>query len=550
MADEIDFPYGLPIGYGPDGAPISANLDFWDNLIRLLNRTGGSGANFIADALAAAASAEATADGKITSVWQDAPPTVGDYSEGDLWFDTNDGNKCYQLRSGAWVNAQDSAIGTAISAAAGAQTTANSRITTFYQTSAPTALAVGDLWHDTDDSQRRTYRWNGGTWQNIADQTPFNTAAAITGQGALATLSLLVAQYLAAGVGMNRVKDPLFRRGGSFWSYTFGSGPAYTDSQLETTAGLRRFKRAANSTPTAGQFQYWGNGAHTNGMAIGGGERIEVQTLVGGVGIGDVGLYVQWFKADGTQPATTESLAQYVGSNAVEANGSGEGALSTFYTMRGFVTAPSDARFALILVLVYWDGAATPYFNVARPYIGIATAGQTEFTPYHEGFDGQPGADITASNIAASVTGQGPGATVAIPTYAGNAAALTGGLLPGATFIDSSDSNKLKSVQPASGGLSVTLSRYSQSKTRSGAGTTSSDSYAATVTGGSGTYEYDWERYSGDGTIDAPTSSSTSFSQTVGTGESKVGKFRLTVRDTSTGASAIVVASYRLTETS
>lgn len=49
-----------------------------------------------------------------------------------------------------------------------AQTTAEGKITTFYETSAPTAEGDGDLWVDTDDNNK-LYRWNGSIWQSVRD---------------------------------------------------------------------------------------------------------------------------------------------------------------------------------------------------------------------------------------------------------------------------------------------------------------------------------------------------------------------------------------------
>jgi hypothetical protein len=105
-----------------------------------------------ANALTIAAGAQATADGKVTTFYQnDAPVADG---VGDLWIDTNDGNKLYRWSGSAWNVVQDAAIGTAITAASTAQATADGKIITFYQPSAPTAAAVGDLWIDTDDNNR------------------------------------------------------------------------------------------------------------------------------------------------------------------------------------------------------------------------------------------------------------------------------------------------------------------------------------------------------------------------------------------------------------
>ncbi|MCA9340017.1 MAG: hypothetical protein KDA17_03855 [Candidatus Saccharibacteria bacterium] len=100
----------------------------------------------------------------IESYYQDAEPTGG--NEGDFWIDTDDGNKLYRHNGTAWVAAQDQLIAQAITNAAGAQATADGRVSTFVQASAPTANAAGDLWLDSDDNYN-TYRWNGTAWVDV-----------------------------------------------------------------------------------------------------------------------------------------------------------------------------------------------------------------------------------------------------------------------------------------------------------------------------------------------------------------------------------------------
>lgn len=130
-------------------------------------------------AISNAATAQAAADGKIDSFYQTSAP--GTASEGDLWFDTDDGNKIYTRRSGAWVATQDSAIGTAIAAASNAQSTADGKVASFYQTSAPTAEGVGDFWIDTDD-KNKLYRWSGSAWVAVQDERISENTAAITNE--------------------------------------------------------------------------------------------------------------------------------------------------------------------------------------------------------------------------------------------------------------------------------------------------------------------------------------------------------------------------------
>lgn len=119
----------------------------------------------IADVLAVAEAAQDTADGKIDSFFQNDPPTVA--SLGDLWFDTNDGNKIYRYNGTSWVVSQDVGIATAISNAAGAQATADSKVRTFYSSSTPTATGVGDLWYNT--ATKVVLRWDGAAWVKISE---------------------------------------------------------------------------------------------------------------------------------------------------------------------------------------------------------------------------------------------------------------------------------------------------------------------------------------------------------------------------------------------
>lgn len=121
-----------------------------------------------AQAISDAASAQGTADGKVTTYYQTSIPTSE--AEGDLWIDTDDGNKLYraasaganEITAGEWVEVQDDAIATAISNAATAQSTADSKIVTFFQDSVPTATDAGDLWVDTNDDNKLYRSTNAG----------------------------------------------------------------------------------------------------------------------------------------------------------------------------------------------------------------------------------------------------------------------------------------------------------------------------------------------------------------------------------------------------
>ena len=129
----------------------------------------------IGDAIADASNAQGTADNKVYIFAQDVAPVNGDHPEGllevgDLWIETDNDNQLYRWSGSVWTNYRDGGISTALSDASNAQATADGKITTFFQTSAPTAEGVGDLWVDTNDNDR-LYRWSGSSWVDIRDGT-------------------------------------------------------------------------------------------------------------------------------------------------------------------------------------------------------------------------------------------------------------------------------------------------------------------------------------------------------------------------------------------
>lgn len=111
--------------------------------------------------------ATAAADGKIVTFFQASAPTAE--GVGDIWFDTDDANKMYRWSGSAWELARDTGITSAISIASDAQATADGKVNTYFQTTSPTAEAVGDLWFDTDDNNK-LYRWSGSAWVLSTDQ--------------------------------------------------------------------------------------------------------------------------------------------------------------------------------------------------------------------------------------------------------------------------------------------------------------------------------------------------------------------------------------------
>ena len=138
----------------------------------------------------------ATAGAKNKTYRQASAPTSG-MTAGDIWFDSDDGNKAYRYNGTSWEPTDDTRIAAnaaaiqveataradADSALASQITTvaavANSKNKTYRQTTAPTSgMIAGDLWFDSDDNNK-AYRYNGTAWVPTDDTRIGQNAAAI-----------------------------------------------------------------------------------------------------------------------------------------------------------------------------------------------------------------------------------------------------------------------------------------------------------------------------------------------------------------------------------
>jgi hypothetical protein len=126
-------------------------------------------------------SIEASVNGKNHIYRQATAPdgSVFPLTEGDVWFDTDDGNKQYYWTGTAWVSVQDAGIAAAeagaaaataaaaaaAAAATAAQTTADGKNKIYRQGTTPTGtFTVGDLWFNTAEDNKPN-RWNGSAWE-------------------------------------------------------------------------------------------------------------------------------------------------------------------------------------------------------------------------------------------------------------------------------------------------------------------------------------------------------------------------------------------------
>jgi hypothetical protein len=121
------------------------------------------------DALDKADDALTTANGKNRIFYRTTqpPPDSIPFVNGDLWFDTDDGNKLYTYLNGSWVSARDSEIATALSTSSNALSVAGGKNKVFVQSFAPTATATGDNWIDTSTPAMVIKGWTGSAWVTL-----------------------------------------------------------------------------------------------------------------------------------------------------------------------------------------------------------------------------------------------------------------------------------------------------------------------------------------------------------------------------------------------
>ena len=262
-----------------------------------------------------------------------------------------------------------------------------------------------------------------------------------------------------------------------------------------------------------------------------------------------------------------------------------------------FATAPAGAAFANVFLISTNTNGGAGFLVLYEGQITAVTADATVHPAFTQGPFGDDGADITGSNTAAAIVGQGTGATASNltglnPTEGGKltgievgadvtagktAAAIAGqgsnatkntnaGLLsarPTGVDGDTYHATDTKEIYFKTGGswvkvadvantFSVSLS--TTNITATGTGTTlTTGNVTATPSGGSGSYGYAWAVITKDVQSLDPFMTSQSATSacrvTLGAGQAVEGTIQLTVTDLSTGAIQIKTLTYNITNT-
>jgi hypothetical protein len=272
--------------------------------------------------------------------------------------------------------------------------------------------------------------WSGvtgsGKPDDNADVTAANTAAAIAGQGALATLSAVAGANLAAGVGRNGLIDTEFRYTSSFWRAVAQSGSVGLAVNTSTN-GIRR-ATLTGAGVTVGHYLQLDTFLQINAFPVAAGQWAEGFAWVGGTNLSSVNVFIDFRDAAGANTGFSS-----IPSDTTPSAGSGE--MSTFEKIGVIAQAPANTVKAYLCVRGVASSSA-PVLQVTKAFLGRAQSGQTELSPWNPGFDGEAGANITESRTSAAITGQGAFATLsAINSALADANNLlrraTGGLFSG-----------------------------------------------------------------------------------------------------------------------
>ena len=213
------------------------------------------------NALTNAAKAQSTADGKITTFYQTSAPTTG-MSEGDIWFDTDDSNKIYTYQSGTWKLTRDSGIAQAINAASAAQTTANTGVSNAAtaQSTANNAAIAASTAQTTANKKVETYFSTTEPTTTTVGDLWYNTSTSLLKRWDGSSWAIVSNSY----TNTSQLTDGANLGGTSTWSGVTGSGKPADNATVGATWGTN-----LNNQPTQLSNINSSEGTKLSGIAAG-----------------------------------------------------------------------------------------------------------------------------------------------------------------------------------------------------------------------------------------------------------------------------------------
>jgi hypothetical protein len=243
-----------------------------------------------------------------------------------------------------------------------------------------------------------------------ADITSANTAAAVTGQGDLAT-----ANRASLPFGVNGLVDTNFGWQSTYYAKDSVTGTT-TFSTSTSTGGLKKGGVTGAGLTVNGTNYIRHHSIQQDAFfPCKPGDVIGARALIGTTNTSSIQLLIAFRDAAGT--ATGFSTATVLSTGLL----AGGGEETTFNELTNVATAPAGTVTANIDIRAIASTAA-PVLVVAKPMLALMQSGQTAVPAYSPGREHQIGADVTLSNTAAGITGQGTLATVSRP----NVVSLTG----------------------------------------------------------------------------------------------------------------------------
>ena len=193
--------------------------------------------------------AQATADSKNATYYQDAQPTGGTYEVGDMWIDTNDNDKLYTWDGSVWSLTQDSA------SASSAATTAYNAAIASLQPSASTIVNASNQITAVNTNGITVYSGSSAT---TGARIVMNSAG-IAGFDATSTNSSTGATFsISASTGAAVFK-------GSIQSGSSISGADITGGTIKTAASGSRIEMSSSD---ASRISFYGSSTAIGAISV------------------------------------------------------------------------------------------------------------------------------------------------------------------------------------------------------------------------------------------------------------------------------------------